>query len=46
VIKALAAWGNIKYQELSPEQKVKIFMSFLEELDNKHLVADYGDLKG
>jgi hypothetical protein len=35
----------IKYQELSPEQKVKFFMSFIEQLDNKHQVADYEDLK-
>jgi hypothetical protein len=35
----------IKDQELSPEQKVKIFMSFIEQLDNKHQVADYEDLK-
>jgi hypothetical protein len=35
----------IKYQELSPEQKVKIFISLIEQLDNKHQVADYEDLK-
>jgi hypothetical protein len=36
---------SIKYQEISPEQKVKIFMSLIEQLDNKHQVADYEDLK-
>jgi hypothetical protein len=35
----------IKYEELSPEQKINIFMSFLEQLANKHLVADFEDIK-
>ncbi|KAE9374033.1 P-loop containing nucleoside triphosphate hydrolase protein [Stipitochalara longipes BDJ] len=35
----------IKYEELSPEQKTNIFMSFLEQLANKHLVADFEDIK-
>jgi hypothetical protein len=36
---------TIKYQEFSPEQKVKILISFIEQLDNKHQVADYEDFK-
>lgn len=35
----------IKYEDLSPEQKTNIFISFLEQLKNKQLVADFEDLE-
>ncbi|KAJ2991766.1 hypothetical protein NUW58_g2398 [Xylaria curta] len=35
----------IKFKELSQEQRANIYISFLEQLDNKGLVDDFTDLK-
>ncbi|RWA11929.1 hypothetical protein EKO27_g3176 [Xylaria grammica] len=35
----------IKFRELSQEQRANIYVSFLEQLDNKGLVEDFSDLK-
>ncbi|KAI0969444.1 hypothetical protein F4678DRAFT_440450 [Xylaria arbuscula] len=35
----------IKFTELKPDQKLSIYESFLEQLDNKGLVDDLGDLQ-
>src|SRR4051812_32366987 len=34
----------IKFTELSPQQKVSIFNSFLEQLSNKNLVENFQDV--
>ncbi|KAF2645288.1 P-loop containing nucleoside triphosphate hydrolase protein [Massarina eburnea CBS 473.64] len=34
----------IKYEDLSPEQQIAIFRSFLQQLQEKKLVHDYNDL--
>lgn len=43
-VAAIIAQNNINFEAMSPEQKrVQIAKDVLEQLDKKHLVADYGN---